>query len=100
MRTCLAVCAAAAAALAACHGASRETASATGVVSAVGPTDVQVKTDDGRQLALRMGDDVKVTLAGGEAQRAVITEGAPVRVSFDGKKLVAVDVEPKARGGK
>jgi hypothetical protein len=81
------------------NGEAGETVSATGVVSGVQPDRLQVKTEDGRQLALRMNDGVKVTLAGGEAQSAVITEGAPVRVSYrpkaDGGDLVAVDVEPK-----
>lgn len=84
-------------------GATGGTVSAMGVVSGVQPDQVQVKTSDGRRLALRMRDDVKVTLAGGEAQSAVITEGAPVRVSYkpsgDGGELVAVDVEPKTGGG-
>ncbi len=96
----------AAAALAACRGGGGrgDTVSVTGVVSAVLPHAVRVRTDDGRQLALDLTDHVAVTLAGGEAQTAVITEGAPVRVSYRpkgaGGELVSVDVEPQARNGR
>lgn len=83
-------------------GEGSGTVSAMGVVSSVQPDKVQVKTADGRQLALKMSDGVKVTLAGGEAQTAVITEGAPVRVAYrpkgEGGELVTIDVEPKAGG--
>jgi ABC-type Fe3+-hydroxamate transport system substrate-binding protein len=83
---------------------SAETVSVTGVVSGVDPDQVQVTTDDGRQLALKMNQTVAVTLAGGEAETAVITEGAPVRVSYrpkgSGGDLVTIDVEPQAANGR
>jgi hypothetical protein len=85
--------------------AATDTVSVTGVVAAVEPDKVRVTTDDGRQIALKMSQTVSVTLAGGEAESAVITEGAPVRVSYrpkgSGGDLVTIDVEPqaaKARG--
>jgi hypothetical protein len=72
----------------------------TGVVASADENRVEVTTDDGRRLALRMTPNVSVTLAGGQAEAAVITEGAPVRVSYrpqgSGGELVAVDVEPQA----
>ncbi|HET8541826.1 MAG TPA: hypothetical protein VFL83_18255 [Anaeromyxobacter sp.] len=77
--------------------------SVEGVVAAVTQDAVQVKTEDGRVLDFPMRDDTKVTLAGGEASTAVVTEGAPVRVSFrekaKGNEVVTIDVEPKARAG-
>jgi hypothetical protein len=78
--------------------------SADGVVASVKEHAVQVKTQDGRVLDLRMKDDVKVTLGGAEASStAVVSEGAPVRVSYkerrDGNDLVSIDVEPKVRAG-
>lgn len=80
--------------------AAADTVSVTGVVAAVDPDKVQVKTDDGREIALKMSQTVSVTLAGGEAESAVITEGAPVRVSYrpkgSGGDLVTIDVEPQA----
>jgi hypothetical protein len=108
---------AAAMAIAACRGggdgakerekakaADGETVSVTGVVTGVAPDKVQVKTDDGRELAFKMSDAVSVTLAGGESQSAVITEGAPVRVSYrpkgSGGDAVTIDVEPQATNGR
>lgn len=80
------------------------TVSVTGVVTGVAPDKVQVKTDDGRELAFDMSDAVSVTLAGGESQSAVITEGAPVRVSYrpkgSGGDAVTIDVEPQATNGR
>ncbi len=107
----------AAAAVAACRGASgcggkedapkagsADTVSVTGVVSKVAPDKVQVKTEDGRELAFNMSDAVSVTLAGGQSQTAVITEGAPVRVSYRpkgaGGDAVTIDVEPQATNGR
>ncbi len=92
--------------LAACRKeATQETSSGpvmsvTGVVSGVKEEVVQVTTDDGRVLDFKLDDAVAVTLAGGEAQPAVVTEGAPVRVSYRpegrGADLVSIDVEPQA----
>lgn len=83
---------------------SAQTVSVTGVVSGVDPDQVQVTTDDGRKLALKMNQAVAVTLAGGDAETAVITEGAPVRVSYrpkgSGGDLVTIDVEPQASNGR
>jgi hypothetical protein len=78
--------------------------SADGVVASVKEHAVSVKTQDGRTLDLPMKDDVKVTLGGGEASSAVVTEGAPVRVAYrehggDRRELVSIDVEPKGRAG-
>jgi hypothetical protein len=77
--------------------------SADGVVASVAPGKLQVRTQDGRTLAFPMRDDTKVTLGGGEASTAVVTEGAPVRVSFKGSDaapdVVSVDVEPKIHAG-
>jgi hypothetical protein len=74
--------------------------SVTGVVSGVKEKSLQVRTDDGRTLDFAMDDAVTVTLGGGESQPAVVTEGAPVRVSFKPKgsdpELVSIDVEPQA----
>lgn len=82
----------------------RDLVSVTGVVSEVKEKAVQVRTDDGRVLDFAMGDAVAVTLGGGESQPAVITEGAPVRVSYkpkgSGADLVSIDVEPQAPGSK
>jgi ABC-type Fe3+-hydroxamate transport system substrate-binding protein len=107
---------AAATALAACRedskgagggkaNAQADTVSVTGVVSAVDPDNVvEVTTDEGRKLTLKMNEAMTVTLAGGAAQTAVIAEGAPVRVSYrpkgSGGDLVAVDVEPQATTGR
>ena len=78
--------------------------SVTGVVSAGKERAVQVKTDDGRVLDFGLDDAVVVTLAGGEAESAVITEGAPVRVSYrpqgSGADLLSIDVEPQATDAK
>lgn len=77
--------------------------SADGVVASVKEHQVQVKTQDGRVLDFMLKDDTKVTLGGGEASSAVVTEGAPVRVAFKGDPgkpdVVSVDVEPKVRAG-
>ncbi len=77
--------------------------SADGIVASVGKDTVQVKTKDGRVLQFPMKDDTKVTLGGGEASTAVVTEGAPVRVSFKGDEkkpdVVSIDVEPAVRAG-
>jgi hypothetical protein len=77
--------------------------SADGVIASVKDNAVQVKTRDGRVLGFKMKDDTKVTLGGGEASSAVVTEGAPVRVSFKGDEqkpeVVAIDVEPAVRAG-
>lgn len=74
--------------------------SVTGTVSRVKERAVVVTTDDGRVLDFALDDAVTVTLGGGESQRAVITEGAPVRVSYrpqgSGADLVSIDVEPMA----
>lgn len=74
--------------------------SVTGVVSGVREEAVQVTTHDGRVLDFRLDDAVAITLAGGEAQPAVVAEGAPVRVSYrpqgSGADLVSIDVEPQA----
>jgi ABC-type Fe3+-hydroxamate transport system substrate-binding protein len=81
-------------------GEAADTVSVNGVISGVEPDKVRVTTDDGRELALKLGEAVSVTLAGGQAEAAVITEGAPVRVSYrpkgSGGDLVTVDVEPQA----
>jgi ABC-type Fe3+-hydroxamate transport system substrate-binding protein len=83
--------------------ASEGTRSADGVVASVSEGAVKVKTQDGRVLDFPMKDDVKVTLGGGEASSAVVTEGAPVRVSFKeggkGNELVSIDVEPREGSG-
>jgi ABC-type Fe3+-hydroxamate transport system substrate-binding protein len=85
-------------------GEAADTVSVNGVISAVEPDEVRVTTDDGRELALKLGEAVSVTLAGGQAETAVITEGAPVRVSYrprgSGGDLVTVDVEPQATSGR
>ncbi len=77
--------------------------SADGVIASVKKDDVQVKTKDGHVLQFKMKDDTKVTLGGGEASTAVVTEGAPVRVAFKGDEqkpdVVSVDVEPAVRSG-
>ncbi len=77
--------------------------SADGVVASVKQDDVQVKTKDGKVLQFKMKDETKVTLGGGEASSAVVTEGAPVRVAFKGDEqkpdVVSVDVEPAVRAG-
>jgi hypothetical protein len=77
---------------------------ADGVVAGVKEHQVQVRTQDGRVLAFPMKDDTKVTLGGGDASPAVVTEGAPVRVAFKGDEskpeVVGIDVEPKGGGGK
>jgi hypothetical protein len=77
--------------------------SADGVVASVAKGKLEVRTQDGRTLAFPMKDDTKVTLGGGEASSAVVTEGAPVRVSFKGSDtspvVVSVDVEPKIHAG-
>jgi hypothetical protein len=78
--------------------------SADGVVASVKEHAVQVRTQDGRTLDFPMKDDVKVTLGGGEASTAVVTEGAPVRVAYRqhgdrDRELVSIDVEPKGRAG-
>jgi ABC-type Fe3+-hydroxamate transport system substrate-binding protein len=86
-------------------GSSADTAvkSADGVVASVKSNDVQVKTKDGRVLQFKMKDETKVTLGGGEASHAVVSEGAPVRVAYKGDEqkpeVVSVDVEPAVRGG-
>jgi ABC-type Fe3+-hydroxamate transport system substrate-binding protein len=81
-----------------------EMVAVTGVITAVDERKVQVKTDDGRQLALNLNKTTSVTLAGGQAETAVITEGAPVRVSYrpqgSGGDLVTIDVEPQATNGR
>jgi ABC-type Fe3+-hydroxamate transport system substrate-binding protein len=85
-------------------GEAADTVSVNGVISAVERDEVRVTTDDGRELALKLGEAVSVTLAGGQAETAVITEGAPVRVSYrprgSGGDLVTVDVEPQATSGR
>jgi ABC-type Fe3+-hydroxamate transport system substrate-binding protein len=85
-------------------GEAADTVSVNGVISAVEPDKVRVTTEDGRELALKLGEAVSVTLAGGQAEAAVITEGAPVRVSYrpkgSGGELVTVDVEPQATSGR
>jgi len=77
--------------------------SADGVVASVKEHQVSVRTQDGRTLQFPMKDDTKVTLGGGEASSAVVTEGAPVRVAFKGDErkpdVVSIDVEPKGRAG-
>ncbi|HEX9049269.1 MAG TPA: hypothetical protein VF841_01930 [Anaeromyxobacter sp.] len=77
--------------------------SADGVVASVKQHDLQVKTKDGRVLQFKMKDETKVTLGGGEASSAVVTEGAPVRVAFKGDggtpDAVSIDVEPAVRAG-
>ena len=77
--------------------------SADGVVASVKSNDVQVRTKDGRVLQFKMKDDTKVTLGGGEAPTAVVSEGAPVRVAFRGEEqkpeVVSIDVEPAVRAG-
>ncbi len=77
--------------------------SADGVVASVSKGTVRVKTKDGRVLQFPMSDDTKVTLGGGEASAAVVTEGAPVRVAFRGDErkpdVVSIDVEPAVRAG-
>jgi predicted small secreted protein len=87
-------------------GSGADLVSVTGMVSSVKDRELQVTTDDGRVLDLALDDEVTVTLGGGESQRTVITEGAPVRVSYrprgDGADLVSIDVEPAgspAKGG-
>ncbi len=76
--------------------------SADGVIAAVKEHEIDVRTQDGRVLRFPKKDDTKVTLGGGEASSAVVTEGAPVRVSFRGDEkspdVVSIDVEPKVRG--
>ncbi len=83
--------------------AGSDVKSADGVVASVTKDKVQVRTQDGRTLAFPMKDDTKVTLGGGEASTAVVTEGAPVRVSFKGSEtspdVVSIDVEPKIHAG-
>ncbi len=78
--------------------------SADGVIASVKKDDVQVKTKDGHVLQFKMKEDTKVTLGGGEASTAVVTEGAPVRVAFKGDEskpdVVSVDVEPAVRAGR
>lgn len=85
------------------EGAPGKVVSVDGVVEGVKPDAVRVKTDDGKVLAFAMRDDVTVTLAGGEAQAAVVTEGAPVRLSYrprgSGGELVSIDVEPQGASG-
>jgi ABC-type Fe3+-hydroxamate transport system substrate-binding protein len=85
-------------------GEAGDSVSVSGVISAVEPDRVRVRTDDGRELALKLDEAVSVTLAGGKAETAVITEGAPVRVSYrpkgSGGDLVTVDVEPQATTGR
>ncbi len=85
----------------ACSGkGGAPTRSADGVVAAVGDHDVKVKVRDGRVLDFPMKENVKVMLGGGEASRAVVTEGAPVRVAYRGENdLVSIDVEPAIRAG-
>ncbi len=77
--------------------------SADGVVASVKEHKVEVRTQDGRTLQFPMKDDTKVTLGGGDASSAVVTEGAPVRVSYKGDEskpdVVSIDVEPKVRAG-
>ncbi len=77
--------------------------SADGVVASVKQDDVEVRTKDGKVLRFKLRDDTKVTLGGGEASTAVVTEGAPVRVAFKGDEtkpdVVSVDVEPAVRAG-
>ncbi len=77
--------------------------SADGVIAAVRKDSVQVRTPDGRTLDFPMSEDTKVTLGGGEASSAVVTEGAPVRVAFKGDEkkpdVVSIDVEPKIHAG-
>lgn len=100
---------AAALALAACSAEKKKAASrgelvsVTGVVARVEENGFQVRTDDGQVLSLALRSTAAVTLAGGEAQSAVITEGAPVRVSYrpkgSGGEAVSVDVEPQATTG-
>ncbi len=84
----------------AAQAGSPEVVTASGVVAVVKEDGVQVKTDDGRILNLALDKETKVTLAGGEAQLAVVSEGAPVRVSYKptgkGGSAVAIDVEPNA----
>jgi hypothetical protein len=80
--------------------AQQDLVSVTGVVADVKEKALQVRTDDGRMLNFAMNDGVAVTLGGGESQPAVLTEGAPVRVSYKpkggGADLVSIDVEPQA----
>lgn len=84
-------------------GSGGDVKSADGVVASVKPGAVQVKTQDGRMLSFPMRDKIKVTLGGGEASSAVVTEGAPVRVAYKGDEakpeVVSIDVEPKVRAG-
>jgi ABC-type Fe3+-hydroxamate transport system substrate-binding protein len=79
-------------------GSHADLVSVTGMVSSVKEREVQVTTDDGRVLDFPVDDAVAVTLGGGESRPAVITEGAPVRVSYrprgGGVDLVSIDVEP------
>lgn len=80
--------------------AEKGVVSVTGVVSGVSEKALRVRTDDGRVLDFALDDAVAVTLGGGESHQAVVTEGAPVRVSFKpkgaGADLVSIDVEPQA----
>jgi ABC-type Fe3+-hydroxamate transport system substrate-binding protein len=84
----------------AAQAGSGEVLTTSGVVAVVKEDGVQVKTDDGRVLNLALGKETKVTLAGGEADIAVVSEGAPVRVSYKptekGGAAVTIDVEPNA----
>lgn len=77
--------------------------SAEGVVAGVSERAVQVRTPDGSVLEFPLREGVEVTLGGGESSRAVVTEGAPVRVSYrdagEENELVRIDVEPRARSG-
>ncbi len=84
-------------------GGGGDVKSADGVVASVKEHQVEVRAQDGHVLRFAMKDDTKVTLGGGEASAAVVTEGAPVRVAFKGDEgkpdVVSIDVEPKVRAG-